>query len=136
MYGRSDDDWDRLVDDVVDVLIDQARIERVTSYTELNTALASRGHVPFDFSLERDRAGVGALLGDAVRRTIDDSCIMLSAIVAYIGQNDPGPGFYKFATELGLLPNTATADGKLAFWSRQVKADHDHYARPARQRLP
>lgn len=132
MYGRSDDDWDRIVVDAVGFLIDQARLKRTVSYSELSTALARAGHTPFDFSLERDRAAVGGVLGNAVRRTIGDSGIMLSAIVAYIGQNDPGPGFYKFATELGLLPNTAPADDKLAFWSRQVKAVHEHYARPAR----
>lgn len=136
MYGRSDDEWDRIVDDAVGFLIEQARVKRTVSYSEVNSALARAGHIPFDFGLERDRAAMGAVLGDAVRRTIGDSKVMLSAIVAYIGQNDPGPGFYKFATELDLLPNTATADDKLAFWSRQVKAVHEHYARPARRRLP
>ena len=115
MYGRSDDEWDRIVEDVVGVLTEQARLKRTVSYSELNSALPRAGHVPFDFGLERDRAAVGAALGDAVRRTIDDSGAMLSAIVSYIGQNDPGPGFYKFAAELGRLPNTATADDKLVF---------------------
>lgn len=136
MYGRSDDEWDRIVVDAVGFLIDQARLKRTVSYSELNSALARAGHVPFDFGLERDRAAVGVVLGDAVGRTIGESGVMLSAIVAYIGQNDPGPGFYKFATELGLLPNTATADDKLAFWSRQVRAVHERYAQPARQRMP
>lgn len=133
MYGRSDDEWDRLVEDVVGVLTEQARLKRTVSYSELNSALARAGHIPFDFGLERDRAAVGAALGDAVRRTIDDSGAMLSAIVSYIGQNDPGPGFYKFATELGRLPNTASTDDKLVFWSRQVNAIHEHYARPTGQ---
>lgn len=133
MYGRSDDTWDRIVDDAVSFLTEQARVKRTVSYSELNSALARAGHVPFDFGLERDRAAAGVVLGDAVRRTIGDSGAMLSAIVSYIGQNDPGPGFYKFATELGLLPNTATADDKLVFWSRQVNAVREQYARPARQ---
>lgn len=133
MYGRSDDEWDRIVDDAVSFLSEEARLKRITSYSDLNSALSRHGHVPFDFGLERDRAAVGMVLGDAVRRTIGDSGAMLSAIVSYIGQNDPGPGFYKFATELGLLPNTATADDRLAFWAKQVKAVHEQYARPGRQ---
>lgn len=133
MYGRSDDEWDRMVDNVVSFLTVKAQSERTTNYSDLNSALARAGHIPFDFGLERDRAAVGAVLGEAVLRTIGDPKVMLSAIVSYTGQNDPGPGFYKFATELGLLPNTATADGKLAFWAGQVKAVHDRYARPGRQ---
>lgn len=135
MYGRSDDEWDRIVEDAINFLTEQAQSKLVTNYRNLNAALARQGHVPFDFGLERDRAAVGAVLGEAVCRTIGDSRVMLSAIVSYTGQSDPGPGFYKLAVELGLLPNTATGDDKLAFWSRQVNAVHDRYARPARQRL-
>lgn len=61
---------------------------------------------------------------------------MLSAIVVYIDRNNAGPGFYKLAIDLGLLPNTATTDDKLAFWSTQVRAVHERYARPRRQRGP
>ena len=131
MYGRSDDEWDRMVNDAVSFLTEQARVKRTVSYSDLNSALATAGHVPFDFGLERDRAAVGAVLGEAVGRTLGDPKVMLSAIVSYIGQNDPGPGFYKLAVELA---NTATADDKLAFWSKQVNAVHDRYARPTRQR--
>lgn len=134
MYGRSDDEWDRMVNDAVSFLTEQARVKRTVSYSDLNSALAKAGHIPFDFGLERDRAAVGAVLGDAVGRTLGDPKVMLSAIVSYIGQNDPGPGFYKLAVELGLLAYTATADDKLAFWSKQVNAVHDRYARPTRQR--
>lgn len=133
MFGRTDDEWDRFVDDAVAYLTEQAGRQSIVSYSDLNSALARRGHIPFDFGLERDRAAVGWLLGDAVRRTIDDSGAMLSAIVLYTAGNDAGPGFYKFATELGLLANTASPDDKLAFWSLQVKAVHQHYARPARR---
>lgn len=134
MFGRSDDEWVRIVDDSVTYLSEQARLQRIVSYSDLNSALARRGHVPFDFDLDRDRTAVGMLLGDAVRSSIGDSGVMVSAIVAYIDRNDAGPGFYKFATQLGLLPNTATADDKIAFWSQQVKAVHEQHARPARQR--
>src|SRR5690349_14771768 len=134
MFGRSDDEWGRIVDDSVTYLSEQARLQRIVSYRDLNSALARRGHVPFDFDLDRDRTAVGMLLSDAVRSSIGDSGVMLSAIVVYIDRNDAGPGFYKFATQLGLLPNTATADDKIAFWSQQVNAVHAQHARPARRR--
>lgn len=135
LFGRTDDEWDRLVNDAAAYLTEQAGLQRLVSYSDLNSALARRGHIPFDFGFERDRTAVGWLLGDAVRRTIDDSGAMLSAIVLYTAGNDAGPGFYKFATELGLLPITATADDKMAFWAGQVKAVHERFARPARARI-
>lgn len=55
---------------------------------------------------------------------------MLSAIVVYIDRNGAGPNFDRLAVHLGLLPNTATADDKLGFWSAQVRAVHERYARP------
>lgn len=133
-FGRSDDEWDAMVDDAVGVLCDQARLKRIVSYSDPNSALARRGHAPFDFDSESDRTAVGYLLGDVVRQTIGDSGVMFSAIVAYLNRNDAGPGFYKFATELGLLSNTASAEDKLEFWSRQVGKVHERYARPARRR--
>jgi len=134
MFGRSDDEWDRIVDDAAAFLISQAKLRRTVTYSDLNSALTRRGHLPFDFGTESDRAAVGAVLGDAVQRTIGDSGVMLSAIVVYIDRNDAGTGFYKLATQLGLLPNTADADDKLAFWARQVAAVHECYARQPRKR--
>jgi hypothetical protein len=73
---------------------------------------------------------MGAVLGDVVKRTVGETRVMLSSIVAYIDRNDAGPGFYSLAIQLGLLPNTATADDKLAFWSGPVAKVHELYARP------
>jgi hypothetical protein len=123
--AASDDEWDRIVDHTVDFLADQARLGRVVSYSDLNSGLGRRGHVPFDSATESDRNGIGAVLGDATQRTLGDSKTMLSAIVAYLDRNDAGPGFYKLAVDLGLLSNTATADDKLASWSAQVRAVHE-----------
>ena len=134
MFNRSDNEWDAIVVDTQAFLEEQARLRRITSYTEVNTALAAAGHKPFDFSSQSDRNAVGAVLGDTVHRTVGDTGVMLSAIVAYIDRNDAGPGFYNLAVQLGLLPNTATADDKLVFWSSQVGKVHDLYAKPQRQR--
>ena len=64
MFDRGDDEWDGIVIDTQAFLEDQARLRRVTSYTDVNTALAAAGHKPFDFSTQRDRSAVGAVLGD------------------------------------------------------------------------
>lgn len=134
MFGRSDDEWDSLVDNAIAVLSRTAGRRRMTSYSELNAELVRQtGQPAFDFSTERDRTAMGKLLGQVVERTRDESGAMLSAIVAYIDRNDAGPGFYKLATHLGLLPPSATADDKLTFWSRQVARVHDHYAPPRRR---
>ena len=130
MFDRSDDEWDAMVDDAIAFIKDQARLRRITSYSDVNSAFARHGHRAFDFSNQSDRTAMGAILGDVVKRTIGNSRIMLSAIVAYIDRN--GPGFYNLAVQLGLLPNTATADDKLVFWSGQVGKVHDLYARPRR----
>jgi hypothetical protein len=134
MYGRGDDEWEAIVVDATMFLQDQGRLRRVTSYSEVNSALARRGHVPFDFSVETERSAIGAVLGQVTKRAIGDTGVMLSSIVAFVDRNDAGPGFYALAVDLGLLVNTATADDKLAFWSGQVGKVHDHYARPTRRR--
>lgn len=54
---------------------------------------------------------------------------MISSIVIYLNVNDAGPGFYKLATELGLLTPRASGVRKEAFWANQVKQVHEHYAR-------
>ena len=108
------------------MLREEAQSRRVTSYSDVNSALARR---PFDFAAQGDRTAMGAVLGDVIKRTIGETRVMLSAIVAYIDRNDAGPGFYSLAVELGLLPNTATADDKLVFWSGQVQKAHELYAK-------
>ena len=123
-----------MVEHAVAFLTDQARLKQIVSYSDLNSALARRGHTPFNFEIESDCTAIGYLLGDATVQTVADTKTMLSAIVVYLNRNDAGPGFYKLAVELGLLPNTAKPEDKLEFWSVQVGKVHQKYARPARQR--
>lgn len=127
-YGRADDEWNDLVRACTDWLVEVARRERSTSYTETNTVLEQRtGHEPFDFGREGDRTAMGALLGEVTQRTIGDSGAMLSALVFYLNANDAGPGFYKLAVELGLLAPNPSREEKDAFWAAQVGAIHAHY---------
>lgn len=136
MFNRTDDEWDAIVSDTVEILIVQARLHRLSSYSDLNAALHRRGHRAFDFGAQSDRAAMGAVLGDVVNRTIGDTRIMLSSFVVYIDRNDAGQGFYALAVQLGLLASTATAEDKLAFWSNQVNRVHQQYARPRRVPRP
>ena len=134
MPTRSEAEWNAIVDDAIRFLQDQARLGRLTSYTEVNAALGQRGHKMFDFSHESERRAIGAVLSSVTRQTIGDSGAMLSAIVVYLDQNDAGAGFYSLACDLGLLAKDASPDDRLGFWSGQVRKVHEIYARPRRRR--
>src|SRR6201995_3746899 len=122
-YGRTEAEWERLTDAGLKFLVEQARMERTTTYTELDIVLHGRTRLRrFDFALDLDRAAMGHLLGLIVDRERPESGHMISSIVIYLGENDTGPGFYKLAQEYGLLPWGASADEKLAFWSGEVAA--------------
>ena len=103
-YGRDEDEWDALEDAGLQFLIERARLERVTSYTEMNTVLVERtGFRKFDFDQESERAAMGHLLGRISDREFPRTGVLISAIVNYLNANDAGPGFYKLAQQKGLL---------------------------------
>ena len=105
MYNRDEQAWDELTAAGLGFLIERARLERVTSYTELNAALVGRtGQAGFDFDNASERAAMGHLLGLIVGENLPETGLMISALVHYLDQNDAGPGFYSLAVELGLLP--------------------------------
>lgn len=129
MYGRDELEWEELKVAAIEFLREQARLQRLTSYTELNSVVARRtGHPAFDFTSDRDRAAVGHLLGECVDSTFAEVRAMISSIVIYLNANDAGPGFYRLAVEMGLLDARPSATTKDAFWSKQVRAVHDFYA--------
>ncbi|MFC8505999.1 hypothetical protein ACFU3J_18235 [Streptomyces sp. NPDC057411] len=78
----------------------------------------------FDFERDDERAAMGHLLGLIVERdqalAPSDPPLMLSALVIYLNANDAGPGFYKLAKELGLLPLSASQEERDFFWVRQL----------------
>lgn len=118
VYGRSTDDWDELVEAGTRFLEERARLERPTTYTELNAVLERRtGQRPFRFDDASERAAVGYLLGRIVEGDYPTRGYMLSALVIYLNGNDPGTGFYALATQMGLIAH----DGdKLKFWTEQL----------------
>ena len=128
-YGRSDDEWEELAQAGLEFLIERARRGMLTSYTELNDALADRtGLARFEFSRPDERAAMGHLLGLVVERNFPTTGLMISALVHYLGGNDAGPGFYALAVQLGLLPKDATRAAKDEFWVSQVAGVHRQYA--------
>jgi Swt1-like HEPN len=131
-FGREEADWDVLAAAGEDFLIECARLGRLTSYTELNTALERRtGLRRFDFALHAERAAMGHLLGLIVKeRNRPATGLMISALVIYIDGNDAGPGFYKLAQDMGKLPpGTLSSHLKEEFWIGQVKALYAYYSK-------
>lgn len=120
-YGRGDEQWNELEEAGLAFLCERARLERVTSYTEVNTVLAQRtGHRRFDFDQDSERAAMGYLLGRISDREFGRTGVLISAIVCYLDANDAGPGFYKLAQERGLLPRGQSRSRQWEFWVAHV----------------
>ncbi|GAA1994758.1 hypothetical protein [Amycolatopsis minnesotensis] len=125
VYGRDEQEWERLVEAARSFLVETAKLSRTTTYTELNAVLARRtGAMEFDFSLDRDRAALGHLLGCVVDRTYPSLGFMLSSLVQYLDANDAGPGFYALAQQLGLWKSGQSRE---RFWIEQLTASYGHY---------
>jgi hypothetical protein len=121
MYGRDEDEWNELEEAGLAFLLERARLERVTSYTEMNTVLAQRtGHRSFDFGQDSERAAMGYLLGRISDHEFSRTGVLISAIVSYLGANDAGPGFYKLAQDKGLLPRGQSCGRQWEFWVAHV----------------
>jgi hypothetical protein len=134
IWGRAESEWFELVDTTADFLAEQARLERTTTYTELNSVIQRRtGASPFNFDKDNERAAMGALLGEVARKQLPLVKALVSSIVLYLNENDAGSGFYRLAISLNMLTPKPTAEQKLTFWARQVKATYDYYARPPRR---
>ncbi|MFW0770044.1 hypothetical protein ACLRGH_08445 [Arthrobacter koreensis] len=128
MYGRTELEWNELLDAAEAYLITTAKARGISSYGELNSELAAAtGQTAFDFSREADRAAVGRLLGEISRRSHASDGIMLSALVTHKNSTNEGEGFYKLAAELGEMPSKPTADQKLVAMVEQVKKVHATY---------
>ncbi len=128
-HGRDEADWDQLAEAGLEFLIEQARLSRSTSYTELNAVLERRtGLRRFDFARADERAAMGHLLALIVERNRPTTHLMISALVIYLNANDAGTGFYGLAQDLGELPRKASAQMKEEFWVGQVSKLHGYYS--------
>jgi hypothetical protein len=129
LYGRDELAWDHLAGAGLAFLIERGRLQKLTSYTELNATLVRRTGLPgFDFSRADERAAMGHLLYLIVEQNRPTTGLMISALVTYLDANDAGTGFYAFAQDLGLLSRKATAQERLDFWVGQVKKLHEFYS--------
>jgi hypothetical protein len=127
-YGREEQEWAALEEAGWEFLNAQARLERTTSYTEMNTVLARRtGVSEFDFDLDGERHAMGELLGQLSERSFAQVGLLISVLVQYLNANDAGPGFYDLAKRKRLLRPRASQDEKLIFWVGHVKAVHAHH---------
>ena len=126
-YGRTDEEWDALEAAGWEFLVRQARLQRTTSYTEMNTVLARRTGVrEFDFDFDGERHAMGELLGQLSDRSFGQARLLISVLVQYLNANDAGPGFYDLAQRKKLLRLHPSQDDKLTFWVRHVQAVHAH----------
>src|SRR5579875_3479186 len=120
-YGRGENEWNELEEAGLEFLRERAGLERVTSYTEMNTVLTQRTeHRCFDFNQESERAAMGYLLGRISDREFSRTGVLISAIVNYLDANDAGPGFYKLAQAKGLLPRGQSRARQWEFWATHV----------------
>jgi hypothetical protein len=129
-YGRSDEDWERLFKAGLEFLEERARLERVTSYSEMNFVMHQRTGVrPFDFDQDGERAAMGQLLGRISEEgSLPAKRVLISALVNYLDSNDAGPGFYKFARRMGLMPPGLSASARWEWWAGHVREVFERYA--------
>src|SRR5258706_8717501 len=131
VYGRPQSEWDELEDACLEYLIEIAPY-RLTTYSALNEVLVQRtGLAAFDFSQAAGRAAMGHLLGLVANRTFPESGPLISALVKYMHENGPGPGFYAIACDdqRCLLPRTATPMERMDFWASQVGKLQEYYGK-------
>lgn len=130
-FGRSEADWEKLTTEGMTLLVEQAKMQRTTTYTELNAVLGRRTHLRmFDFDQDSERAAVGHLLWLIIERERPISGHMISALVIYLNENDAGSGFYKLAQDYGVLAKDASQKAKEEFWLGEIKQLHARYGSP------
>jgi hypothetical protein len=126
-YGRTDEEWEQLENAGWEFLSEQVRLQRTTSYTEMNTVLARRTGVrEFNFDLDGERRAMGELLGQLSERSFGETRLLISVLVQYLNANDAGSGFYQLAQRKKLLRPRPSQDEKLTFWVGHVNAVHAH----------
>lgn len=126
-YGRTDEEWAALEAARWDFLVRQSGLQRTTSYSEMNTVLARRSGVrEFDFHLDTERHTMGELLEQLSERSYGEAGLLISVLVQFLNENDPGSGFYRLAQRKKLLSSGSSRDQTLAFPVEHVKAVHSH----------
>jgi hypothetical protein len=129
-HGRSDRDWDRMMEAGRNIMVHTARRQDWILYPDLNREISKdAGTPPFDLSRDADRNALGMLLADIVKADLLHSRFMLSSVVKLSAEDGPGAGFYALGEHLGHLEPGAAKERKIEFWSEQLALTHDHYKR-------
>jgi hypothetical protein len=92
------------------------------TYTQLNDLF----HLGLDFGLDRDRARIGAILGDIAVYEAEHDRPILSALVLHAGDSQQGDGFYKICEQLGL--GSAQKLRREEFGAIQMGLCHDFWS--------
>ncbi len=129
-HGRSNEDWDRMMEAGRNIMVHTARRQAWILYSELNQQISQdAGTTPFDFSQDDDRNALGTLLADIVKADLLHSRFMLSSVVKLAAGDGPGTDFYSLGEYLGHLEPGAAKERKFEFWAEQLALTHDHYKR-------
>lgn len=98
-YGYSAGEWAAARDWTTHRLQKVARSRATITYSDLATEMAQAGLV----RVEPHSSALAALLGHVNLLEYEDGRPLLSALVIYRGGDaEPGPGFWKFAKDLGI----------------------------------
>lgn len=94
-YGFSDTTWRAAKQEMTRILTDRAKVRGMIPYSELV-------HQMKTISLTPDSFALAAMLGEVSESEDAAGRGMLSVIVVHkVGDMQPGPGFFKLASDLG-----------------------------------
>ena len=115
-YGYSISDWNKAKKEMRQILIERARVRGMIPYSELTKQIKT-------IRIEPEAYGLAAMLGEISGTEDAEGRGMLSVIVVHkSGDMQPGPGFFKFAKELG----RDTSD-ILKCWVDELKKVHAYW---------
>lgn len=136
LYGRSDDEWDDLVEEGYRLLRLFAWEGRPRTYDGFSRALVDQGLPGFNLSHPDERNAVGHLLlkiAEADKGAHPD--FILTGYVVHSADGLPGQGYFQLARAWdieGAPAERSSRDGKQVFHDLQVTAAHNHFKGLAR----
>lgn len=136
LYGRSDDEWDDLVEEGYRLLRLFAWEGKPHTYDQFSSALEEQGLQGFDLNHPDERNAVGHLLlriAEADKGAHPD--FMLTGYVVHSADRLPGNGFFKLARAWdmeGAPAERASRERKHDFHDLQLTAAHNHFKGLAR----
>lgn len=112
-WGIDSASWTEAVDQIRDILIEEARSGRLISYTKLSQQVTATPLTP-------DAHALHQMLGDVSREADQGGGPLLSALVVYEHDQVPGPGFFAMARALGRQFEDNKL-GRLEFWQAETR---------------